>query len=620
MNEASWSDPGVRHEARRPRAGVTTHLAMSLVALLAAGGLLGGTLVSPATVPAVRAAGPGALTSDAGYAHTCVVLANGTVACWGNNSHVALGVGTDSFRLTPVNVPGISTASAISAGYFTTCALLANRTIRCWGLNDRGQLGDGTNLKRLAPVAVSGITTATAVSTESTHACAVLSNGTVRCWGANDSGQLGNGNTTDRLAPVTVSGITTATAIDAGYDHTCALLSNGTVACWGANDAGQLGNGTTDSSSTPVAVTGITTATAIDAGLNHTCAVLANRTVACWGANPAGELGNGTTDSSSTPVAVTGISTATAVSADRHGTCALLADQSLACWGDNCDGQLGNGTTDSSSTPVAVIGISSATTVSRGGCHTCAVLADQTVRAWGDNRWGQVGDGTTTDRHVPVAVAWLPTASMSSLPRRATSATVPVRWSAAAGTNPVASYDVRYRRAKWNGGFGSRVLWLSATTATSKSHGASPGSTYCYSARARDDQGLLSAWTAETCTAIPLDDRSLARSASWTAKKGSSYYLATFLRSSTRGATLTRTGVVATRISLLATTCRKCGTVKVYWNSALLKKINLRSGTTVKGKLIKVKTFASGRSGTLRIKVSSSGKKVLVDGVSISRN
>jgi hypothetical protein len=77
---------------------------------------------------------------------------------------------------------------------------------------------------------------------------------------------------------------------------------------------------------------------------------------------------------------------------------------------------------------------------------------------------------------------------------------------------------------------------------------------------------------------------------------------------------------VARRIALLATTCSTCGTVKVYWGSTLLKSIGLHSATTVNRQLISVATFTSARSGTLTIKVSSSGKKVIVDGVAIQRN
>ena len=148
------------------------------------------------------------------------------------------------------------------------------------------------------------------------------------------------------------------------------------------------------------------------------------------------------------------------------------------------------------------------------------------------------------------------------------------------------------------------------------------GSTYCFSARARDSDGITSSWTGDTCTAVPLDDRSLSRSSGWTAGTGSAFYRSTYLRSTTYGAKLTRTGVYAARIALVATTCPTCGTVRVYWGSTLLKTVNLYSKTTINGKVLAVKTFLEdfwdipeARRGTLTIKVISSGKKVVVDGI-----
>jgi hypothetical protein len=78
--------------------------------------------------------------------------------------------------------------------------------------------------------------------------------------------------------------------------------------------------------------------------------------------------------------------------------------------------------------------------------------------------------------------------------------------------------------------------------------------------------------------------------------------------------------VVAKRIALLATACSTCGTVRVYWGSTLLKTVSLYSATTVNKKLISVKTFTSARSGTLSIKITSSGKRVIIDGVAIRPN
>src|SRR5438046_2622441 len=239
-------------------------------------------------------------------------LPDGTVQCWGRNNFGQLGNGDGSLTSSsvPVAVRGLTTATRVVTGDAHTCALLGDGTVQCWGGGDYGQRGDGTlNNISTVPGAAGGIRAA-AVSGGFYHTCALLGDGTVQCWGRNAEGQLGNGTTIGSRVPGRVAGLPSATAVSGGFQHTCALLSDGTVQCWGRNLEGQLGDGTTTSSSTPVRVGGITGAVAVSAGVLHSCALLADGTVKCWGAvgpgNDFGQLGNGATTGSSTPVTVTG--------------------------------------------------------------------------------------------------------------------------------------------------------------------------------------------------------------------------------------------------------------------------------------------------------------------------
>ena len=212
-----------------------------------------------------------------------------------------------------------------------------------------------------------------------------------------------------------------------------------------------------------------------------------------------------------------------------------------------------------------------------------------------------------------------PTGSITPLAAWLATNTVAVKWGGTPGTNPIATYDVRYRKAAYNAVMpATYTLWQNATALTTANFTTAPGTTYCFSELARDNAATVSAWTAETCTAAPLDDRSLTKSGTWSAKTGSAYYRSTYLLSTKSGAKLTRTGVRVKRLALVATTCSTCGTVKVYLGTKLLKTVSLKSTATVNEKLITIKTFSAVTAGTLSIKVSTSGKKVMIDGVVIS--
>jgi alpha-tubulin suppressor-like RCC1 family protein len=99
------------------------------------------------------------LTSGYGLAlgsdHSCAMLP-GQVECWGYNEDGELGNGTivNTPLAGPQAVPGLTTAATISAGASHTCALLANGTMTCWGSNDHGQLGNGTTTNAPSPTAV----------------------------------------------------------------------------------------------------------------------------------------------------------------------------------------------------------------------------------------------------------------------------------------------------------------------------------------------------------------------------------------------------------------------------------------------------------------------------------
>ena len=108
--------------------------------------------------------------------------------------------------LEPINLGSGRTAKSITAGQNHTCALLDNNTVKCWGHNILGQLGQnnvidyGTDSNQMSslgtiPLGISASSIFTGVG--SNHTCAVLDNNTVKCWGNNWKGQLGQSDNTN---------------------------------------------------------------------------------------------------------------------------------------------------------------------------------------------------------------------------------------------------------------------------------------------------------------------------------------------------------------------------------------------------------------------------------------
>ena len=344
----------------------------------------------------------------AGVAHSCGVVTNGTVFCWGSNEFGRLGDGTTLSSSIPREVSGISTAHQIASKWAHTCALLSEGTVRCWGANSDGQLGDGTRNDSQTPIVVKGVSNAIKVAVGIAHSCALLKDGTVTCWGTHNYGVRGM-TSFNSPTPTAVAGIDSAIDITAGRNHSCVLLNGGKVNCWGSNILRQLGNRRfrRGASNKPVDVDGVSNATAISAGFFHTCAVLADGTVTCWSASYVKDFfGIRLSNSPSAPAQVVGIPTVKAFMSGGGHNCAIVSDGSALCWGANGAGQLGDTTeTDKSLEPVRAKDINSLIDIAVGGAHTCAVLSDSTAWCWGNNSVGQLGDGKIAESSPPAPVS-----------------------------------------------------------------------------------------------------------------------------------------------------------------------------------------------------------------------
>lgn len=381
--------------------------------------------------PPARPAGASlAIASD----RTCLVGADGRVACWGRNAGRQLGVdcsdvcetdgrtGEDvTCCLAPVDVPGLVDVAQLALADESTCALHRDGSVACWGREGSGSSS--------SPRVVAGLADVRQLVAGAEHFCALLADGTVRCWGDNRHGQLGDGTMAPHLEPVSVPDLGSVTQIAASWQVTCARLADGQARCWGSNEFHDVGPfwrcaEWSKSDARPACsrpwpvpdVSGITRVT--PAG----CAMTASGGLTCWsygtGAEPA---------SRDAMLADLAVATDDMPSADGWSTSSLHPAQAVTRFGrvvqfdkawDNqcaldehnvvrCLEVVPSAPGESAATVPRSVDLPSAPATRQLAVakhHACALDAEDSVRCWGDNRYGQLGDGSKTRRASGVLV------------------------------------------------------------------------------------------------------------------------------------------------------------------------------------------------------------------------
>jgi alpha-tubulin suppressor-like RCC1 family protein len=330
----------------------------------------------PSTVEDIEVGGA-VVAIAAGEMHTCAILQGGAVRCWGNYITGRLGygdpehIGDDELPASAGDVEVGGVAVRITAGDGHTCVVLDDASVRCWGNNLWGALGyghddivgDDETPASAGPVDVGG--PVADIGAGSDHTCALMKSGAVRCWGWARWGQLGYGNTEDigdDEVPAVAGDVNLgggAKQLAVGENHNCALLEDGSVRCWGWQLHGQLGVGdwqdVGDDESPALAgkVELGGKAVAVAAGGWHSCAILEGGTLRCWGSNTFGQAGvygdSNSVGADEPPTAVPPVEVGGAVvgvATGENHTCAVMQDQAVRCWGRALFGQLGYGNTN----------------------------------------------------------------------------------------------------------------------------------------------------------------------------------------------------------------------------------------------------------------------------------
>lgn len=354
-----------------------------------------GEITTPVAVPGIT----GAIDLDVSHGSACVVVATGEVRCWGSDSYgeasgVPAGGGTPpdaKYADHPVTVTGIPAARDVALGGYLTCIAAVNGSVWCWGLNGDGGFGTGTQHDsddRRAPLQVPGITGATAVAASGSKVCA-LSSGDVWCWGRfswRDS-DLTSQERVDRAyaTPTKVPGATGAVELAIGTSSACARTAAGTVACWGDNAFGQLG-ALARRSAAALPVRGLTDATRLSIQSEDACALRATGDTVCWGVNASVRAVDPAARVTSTTTAVTarGITDAVELGVAAGHWCALLPTAVVRCVGLDMAGPREEtlGIDSSGPAPASSPELTSVDQMTTGSGHSCFRVADR-VRCFG---------------------------------------------------------------------------------------------------------------------------------------------------------------------------------------------------------------------------------------------
>lgn len=345
--------------------------------------------------------------AGAGALHTCALLDNREVWCWGSNDQAQLGHGEVGVGgpLNPAPVEGLGEATRLAVGERHNCALANQREIWCWGANDLGQAGINTAGDPISrPQRTLSSDVVVDLQAGGNHTCAILGedDGTsVWCWGANDHGQAGSvdGETPlsetplRRLAPARIDGLDGASRLVLGYEHSCALFDSGEMRCWGFNLSGHLGRADALFSSRPLLVDELSGAAVVSAGDSHGCALIEDK-VGCWGDNSDGQLGLNDRPNALSPTLLTTLGEATRVGAGTRHSCALTTESGeVWCWGLNTSGAAG-ADPEVTNVPQPARVVSEAQALSVGAFHNCVIDQTREVQCWGLNDEGQLGRTT----------------------------------------------------------------------------------------------------------------------------------------------------------------------------------------------------------------------------------
>lgn len=377
-------------------------------------GLSSGSIEDPAgnelTIsPSVQvAAAPGSLGGN----HSCSIMKDSKLYCWGANNRGQLGIGSTTTQNSPNLVDGSTQYQFVASGDEHTCGVTDQSQIKCWGYQSSGRLGNGStrNSNVTSPEIIDVGVLYAYVSTGNTHSCGITIFGELKCWGDNASGQLGDGSTRTRSRPVVIDAGTSYKKVVTGLDFTCGLTLGGDIKCWGENSSRQLGDGSTTDRREPVSIGSGNSFKNIHTSSGNTfaCAIDRSDKMYCWGDGSSFQLGQGQNSALGVPTLVDAETSYVGLGLGTQSSCGITSEQGLRCWGLNTSGQLGDGGNANLQVATDVVIGLGVIWSQAGGAHRCSLFSDGHLACTGLGVSGQLGLGSSnsSSSYQLVAPSW----------------------------------------------------------------------------------------------------------------------------------------------------------------------------------------------------------------------
>jgi YD repeat-containing protein len=223
-----------------------------------------------------------------GEYHVCALGRRGDVYCGGSNIDFGtLGIGNLNQQSSQVMVQVADAEMAggtvaLASDYLHTCAILKDDRVKCWGDGNYGKLGNSTFVTGYAPIPVQNLRGVPVdLALANNHSCALMADGSVSCWGDGV------------VTPTTVlNQYLSAVQINSSEARQCLRDANGVAACWGSSQGFDslpypwpvIGFEHGGASYVAAAAGFVCIARSASAGGGY----------ACWGKNNKGQLGDGT--------------------------------------------------------------------------------------------------------------------------------------------------------------------------------------------------------------------------------------------------------------------------------------------------------------------------------------